>query len=336
MMTKTLDEVYESADSTAKVVYVVPLIRYNNKKTDYLYLLYKDLIESEKYRIETISIFRHFKLVTGILENRNAILHYHWLEFQDIKSLLGMPWKIMCIWLFKLLGGKIIWTIHNEFPHDQNFLKLHDLLHRMMAGWAEKLHVHCKSAVEIMSERLNVEKGKFFVLSHPAFPAELGDKESAIIQLNEEFTLQLNAGVPILLMFGNISRYKQMEKVAEHVIELDEECVLLIVGPIKKGNFALYKQLRQLEKQSSRIFVIPKFISEEHVPWFHNAADVCIFNYREILSSGGVHLAMSYKKKIIAPAKGCLLELGPEQNIQLFDTQDELKAKLKDFIGMFK
>lgn len=332
-MANTLEKVYESVDDLAKVVYVVPLIRYNNKKTDYLYLLYKDILESGKYRVESISIFSHFKLVSGILKNRHSILHYHWLEFQDFKSILGMPWKIMCIWLFKLLGGKIIWTLHNEFPHDQKYLKLHLFLHKRMSAWATKLHVHCQSAIPIMSEKLKADTSKFFIYPHPMFPADIEPKATAIEKLNAEFELYLNPDVPVILMFGNISRYKQMDKVAEMIIDLPEECKLLIVGPIKKGNFTLYKQLRQLERQSSRIIIIPKFINEEHVPWFHNAADVCVFNYREILSSGGVHLALSYHKDIIAPAMGCLHELKDRKNVQLFTGQDELKSMLAECLG---
>src|SRR5690554_1644881 len=160
MKVQSLEEVYESVDSQAKVIYVVPLIRFSHKKTDYLYLLYQSLINSDKYSIQTISVLHHFKLITGILKNRHAILHYHWLELQDLKSLLGMPWKMFCIWLFRVFGGKIVWTIHNEFPHDQKYLWLHAFLHRRMAAWSAKLHVHCKSAVNIMKERLRVSENK--------------------------------------------------------------------------------------------------------------------------------------------------------------------------------
>lgn len=125
MKASSLEEVYTSVNPEANIIYVVPLIRYSHKKSDYLYLLYEELIEADKYRIESVSVFNHFKLITGKLTQKNAILHYHWLEFQDLKSLLGMPWKLCCVFLFKLLGGNIVWTLHNEYPHDQKYLKLH-------------------------------------------------------------------------------------------------------------------------------------------------------------------------------------------------------------------
>ncbi|MEX0609096.1 MAG: glycosyltransferase [Balneolaceae bacterium] len=328
MKSKSLEKIYSSLNERVRIIYVVPLIRFSHKDSDYLYLLYKDLINADKFEIQSISVISHFKMVLGILKHKQAILHYHWLEFQDLKSLLGMPWKFLCIRLFKLFGGNIVWTIHNEFPHDQRFLKLHCFLHRKMASWADKLHVHCEIAIENMSSRLNVSKKKFFIHNHPTFPAVVQPKRDAIDQLNKEYDCDVQPGIPLILMFGNISRYKQIEKVVEMIIELPVEAKLIIVGPIKKGNMSLFRELKKLDQKSNRIKLIPRFIKEEHVPWFYNASDICLFNYREILSSGGIHLAMSYKKKIIAPNKGCISELRHKPDVHLFESQDELKDLL--------
>lgn len=332
MDVKSLKEVYKSVDGRARTIFVVPLIRFTHQKTDYLYLLYKELLEDEEFEIKSISVFNHFKLVMGILSKKNAILHYHWLEFQDLKSLAGMPWKMLCIALFKLLGGKIVWTLHNEFPHDRRFLGLHVWLHKRMAKWAHKLHVHCASAIPLMSKRLQAPKHKFFVQPHPVFPSEILSKKQAVTRLNEEIGLNLNPETPILLMFGNISRYKQIEQTAKIVISLPIACTLLIVGPIKKGNLKLYKELLQLSQQSERIILIPKFVKEEHVPLYQNAADLCVFNYREILSSGGVNMALSYNNPIIAPDKGCISELAGNENVYLFNTEQEMRAGIIQFL----
>lgn len=332
MEATSLEEIYASINNDADIIYVVPLIRYSHKKSDYLYLLYEDLIKGEKYNIQSISVFNHFKLLAGIILNRNAILHYHWLEFQDFKSLLGMPWKIACIYLFKKFGGEIIWTLHNEFPHDQKYLMLHRFLHKKMAKWSNALHVHCQSAVEKMSRRLEAPKEKFRLVYHPEFPAQIMEKELARLELNDQYNCSIKNDTPILLMFGNISRYKQIEKVAELIEFLKLECKLLVVGPIKKGNMKLYKELESFEKQSERIHIIPRFIQEEHVPWFYNSADICVFNYREILSSGGYHMAKAYNKTVIAPDLGCLSEEGAKPNVHLFETPEELKTLLNTHI----
>lgn len=332
MEATSLDEIYSSVNPDAKTIYVVPLIRYSLKKSDYLYLLYKELINGDKYTIESISVFNHFKLVAGILKNKNAILHYHWLEFQDFKSLLGMPWKMACIFLFKKFGGNIVWTLHNEFPHDQKYLGFHQYLHKKMARWSDALHVHCKTAVAKMSTRLQAPAEKFNLVPHPEYPVQPIPKKEAIEKLNTHFNRDLSTSTPLLLMFGNISRYKQIEKVADIVIDLEADCKLLIVGPIKKGNMKLYEELTEKQKRSKRIQIIPDFIQEEHVTWFYSAADICVFNYREILSSGSYHMARAHHRTIIAPDLGCLSEEQGQPNVHLFENTGELKALLNQQI----
>lgn len=332
MKPTSLKEIYASLNKHSDTIFVVPLIRYSHKQSDYLYLLYKDLIESDEYTIKSISVFKHIKLLTGILRNRNAILHYHWLEFQDFKSLLGLPWKMTCIFLFKMLGGSIVWTLHNEFPHDQRYLKLHSLLHKKMASWATILHVHCEHAATIMQQRLKVNEDKFRWVPHPNFPAVHIDRSQAIGQLNTLYDISLNEKSPILLMFGNISQYKQLEEVSDIIIEQNQDCRLLIAGPIKKGNMGLYRSLLEKQKECERIQIIPEFIPEDRIPLFFNSADLCVYNYREILSSGSFHLATSYNRPVIAPNKGCLSHADGSDRVTLFQKQSELRELLRHYI----
>lgn len=328
MEATSLGEIYASINKDADTIYVVPLIRYSHKETDYLYLLYEDLINDKTFKIKSISVFDHFKIVAGILSNKKAILHYHWLEFQDFKSLLGMPWKMLCIFLFQLLGGNIVWTLHNEFPHDQEYPGLHKFLHIKMAEWSDILHVHCQRAVSIMSEKLQASPEKFRLIPHPDFPASSIPRLTAIENLNSEYQCKLNDNSKVLLMFGNISQYKQLDDVADVVMSIESESKLIIAGPIKKGNMNLYDELKKKAEKSSRVVLIPNFIPEKHVSWFYSAADICVFNYREILSSGGYNMAQAYNKTIVAPDLGCLSENRDTPGTYLFNDQNELEDLL--------
>lgn len=332
MEVTSLKKLYSSVNDRAKTIYVVPLIRYSHQKSDYLYLLYKKLIEEDEFTLRSISVYDHYKLVIGILRSKQAILHYHWLEFQDLKSLLGMPFKLLCIFLFKLLGGNIVWTIHNKFPHDQRYLKLHKIIHTKMAKWADAIHVHCEAAGNSMVGFLKASPDKFKIIPHPVFPAESIDVSKARENLKTNYNCELPEQYPVALMFGNISYYKQIEKVAKIIIDKELSCTLLIAGPVKKGNLCLYEELTELCKRSDKIHMIPQFIPEEQVSWFYSAADFCIFNYREILSSGGYHMAQAYNKPVIAPALGCLSEEGDKPNVSLFNKPEELTSLILNHI----
>lgn len=330
-MIRSLSEIYRDIDPEISKVYVVPLIRYTHKRSDYLYLLYRDLLESDEYEIDSISVFQHFRLITGILKNKKAVLHYHWLEFQDLRSILGMPWKMLCIRLFTLLGGHLVWTIHNEFPHDKRFLLLHKFLHKKMAQWSTRLHVHCEKAIDIMKPRLKKDESAFRVMEHPLFPAESLSRNSGIEMLKNQLGLIINANFPLILMFGNISEYKQIGEVADLMIQNDLRAQLLVAGPVKKGNMGLYKKLNTVFNKHANLFLYPHFVSEEQISWFFSASDLCVFNYREILSSGGVQMARSHNKPVLAPDMGCLSELKDDPNVELFLGPDELESCLKSF-----
>lgn len=84
-----------------------------------------------------------------------------------------------------------------------------------------------------------------------------------------------------------------------------------------------------MTRKQKNVILIPQFIKEDCVPEFMNAADYLVFNYREVLASGGVPLAKSYNKTIIIPQKGCLTEQKGD-NLIHFKTQDELKEIIRE------
>lgn len=320
---QTLYDVYrELANSEEFTVYVVPLIRFDYKQSDYLYLLYKKLYNKKGVEIKTLSYFDHWKIGMSGIKNSKKVLHYHWLECSDIRSLLGMLYKFINIFIYTSLGGKLVWTIHNKMPHDGRFIRLNFRLRKWMANRADRLHIHCKTMIPEISEFYGVSESKFVVVPHPKFPAKQIDRKIAVEEINHLRNLGLSGDDTIYLMFGNISHYKQIDEVCRIFKTLDDNKKLLIVGPVKKGQMPYFNQIKKLSKESSNIRLVPHFIKEENVPFYFNASDCVLFNYRDILTSGGVELANSYDKPIIAPKLGCIKELSGENHI-LFETKDE-------------
>jgi glycosyltransferase involved in cell wall biosynthesis len=311
---------------------VVPLIRHNYKESDYLYLLYRDIIEnrSDQFNLQSISVWKHWVFVRRAVTSKNVILHYHWLECTDLKSLAGMIYKLICIFLFKAAGGHLVWTIHNKMPHDDNFRQLNYRIQSWMASRADLLHIHCKSAVDDISRFYNQPASKFRVINHPTFPSKKIKRDDAIEKVNGERNLSLKKSDRIFLMFGNISSYKQIDKVCRMFIELPPDKKLLIVGPVKKGQMSNFYDIKEISNSSINILLVPHFIPEEMVPHYMNSADCVLFNYHQILTSGGVELARSYGRPILAPNMGCLAELN-EGNATLFNSQEQLMQLLASF-----
>ncbi len=338
MEATSLTELFSRVNKHFSKVFVVPLIRFDFPQTDYLYLLYKELLtKNNQSEVISISVFNHYKFVLAALFTKNTILHYHWLEFQTLKALLGMPYKLLCIALYKLFGGTIVWTVHNLSPHDKKYLKLHRLIHHWMAKRASLIHVHSKSALSLVSKYLNIEKEKICILEHPKFPSIELQKEEAQYEFLSNYGDGRNfLQNPVFLIFGGISEYKGIREIIEILIAHERKFNLIIAGYVKVGNEDLHNFIIDKTVDDDRVIYVPSFIPENHYPSLLHSSDICLFNYDEILTSGGVAMAIAYQKKIIAPNLGCLQDLKNDDLVFLFDTKDELKKLITTSFNQFE
>lgn len=323
------DVYYELSEARPVNLFVTPLIRYSYKKSDYLYLFYKKLLASPDFNIKDVSTIGHLKFLIYQLFKRNVILHYHWLQYSGFLSGISYFFKLLCIYLYVNLGGKLVWSVHNKLPPDCNNEWLHINVRKWLAEQADILVLECEAAVSDISSYFNVSPKKFRVWPHPGYPPQLMPRAAAIESVNHRYETHIKVQDRIFLMFGHISSYKQIDRVCEIFGDESIHKKLLVVGPVKKGQMHYYKKIRKAVRKQKNIILIPQFIREHVVPEFMNAADFVVFNYREILTSGGVPLAKSYEKTIILPQKGCLVEQEGE-NLVFFNTQEELKKIIRD------
>ena len=304
---------YKKLCPGVKKVYVVPSIDYSSPQTNYLYRLYEEFFRNNvtsDIEIESLSVFAHPKFLFSRLKNEQCILHYHWFEVTDVQSILGMIWKLFWILLYRIFGGKIIWTVHNKFPHDKKYLWLNKINRIFFAQIAHRLHVHCKTAVKIMSPILNVQQEKFFIVTLPEFPAIFMAKKDAREALTAKYPqIQIALDHKIFLMFGAIAEYKGIIETINIFKQWFSNKILIIAGPVKRWDTNYFLEVMKGIKEANNIFVIPEVIPEDAVPLFMNSTDYALFNYKGLLTSASVALALSYKKYIIAPSIGCLTEL---------------------------
>lgn len=308
---------------------VAPPIRFAYKQSDYLYLLYKNLFKSEKYIVQTLSGWKHIKLIFSLFKNRVTILHYHWLECSGVLNLPLFLYKMLCLMIYKWSGGRLIWTIHNKMPPDGKLFRFNFYARRWMARNASLLHIQCRSVIPELSRFFEVPQDKFRLMNHPKYPHTLLPRAAAVEAINLRYDANLKIQDKLFLMIGHISPYKRIATVCKIFSELPVQKKLIIAGPVKRGQMKYFKKLKKLVRQSKNVILIPQFISEENVPEFMNACDYALFNFRTIFSSGGIHLAKSYKMQIILPDQPCMKEIEYEK-LYFFDTKEELKKLLED------
>lgn len=310
-------------------VWVAPKIRESHKESDYLYLLNRELIESDEVNLTSISQSSMWRPVYSQLRGENPIFHYHWIACRTVSDLPFFLLKWLMLVLYTATGGRLVWTIHNRMPADTGLKRLNFLIRRSIAARADRIHIQCKAAIEPVSRFYETDAGKFRYLPHPTYPRKLIPRAAAIEAINHRHGASLKVQDQIYLMFGTISRYKRIADVAQYFTDLSPRKKLVIAGPVRRGQMKVYRELKKLADRSENIILLPSFISEESVPEFMNAADCLIFNFTDEISSGGVAIGKSYKKTMLLPENPCMREIETD-TMYYFKNPAELERLLGD------
>lgn len=324
----TLRELYQSIDTQVTKIYVIPRIELFSVHNPYLKLFYKDFLSPDTK--EQIRVVSPHPLVPSFLIKRifgeKSIVHYHWIQFLDTGGFFVLLWKISCVLLYKLCGGHIVWSVHNKHLHSKRFLWLNIFFRKLTAKAATRLHVHYQDAIHIMAPGLNVPEDKFVVIEHPMYPVTIIDKNNAREYCKNNLIKNLDISKPVFIMYGNIGEYKGIIDVIPLITE--DIGHLVIAGDCKKGEYHYLRKIKTGISDKNNIHLISRFLSQEEEMYLLNAADCVLFNFQDMLTSGSIMLALSYKKEIIVPNIGCAKNLSGT-GINTFNTPEELGDFIK-------
>lgn len=194
-------------------------------------------------------------------------------------------------------GTKVIALIDNLIPHEsrigdkqltQYFLKRCD-------------HFVVMSDV-VEKDLLKVYPNADYVFyPHPLYD-QFGKK---IAQQLAKKELNISENQKILLYFGLIRQYKGLDILIQAFNHLDDQYELLIVGE-PYGDFQTYQQLIDNNKNKDRIHCITRYVSDEEVPLYFSAADVCVLPYRSATQSGVIAISFHFDLPVIVTDVGGL------------------------------
>lgn len=320
---------YLKIEPNIKILYITPSIE--SDTNDYLKLLYSEIIKKIPHK--SLKNIDYPLLCLKKIKNEKSIVHHHWFETRSEKGILITLWKLFWLFIYKLLGGKIIWTIHNKFPHDKKFFYFNKISRIIMAHISTKLHVHCENAISIMSITLKVSQNKFFIEKHPDYEITIYSKEIAYKQFKNRYpNINIDKNNKIFLVFGQMAQYKGIEELLQIITTIDKNYTLILAGKVRDGNLEYINRVRKFQNNKNILF-IDEFIPDEFIPVLFNLSDCVLFNYLEILTSGAVVLSLNYEKDTIAPNKACIANIMNEKLFK-FSNQSELLKLIKDKINV--
>ena len=244
-----------------------------------------------------------------LIRNRKRVhaLHLHWLHtfyiFGRLKLLDFIRFGGRLL-LARLLGYKLIWTMHNIMPHENSFSVYHLLARHVMMVLANRIIVHCEYARNELTTRFFRKSGVCVI---PLGNYAVAYQNSISPEKAREL-LHINHDTFVYLSFGRIHQYKGLNELIGAFNRLKEkDTILVICGKCQSQEYEF--ELSGLVRENDRIRFFPGYIPDDKIQEFFAAADVVVAPFTKILTSSSVALSLSFGRPVIAPALGCLPEL---------------------------
>lgn len=259
------------------------------------------------------------------LRPRPNIVHLHWISpylkgNRAYSKAIYAAKLVLDIYLIKLLGVKVVWTIHNQISHETAFPGIELWLRRCLAKLVDGIILHNQATATEISQEYSFSLEKAAIIPHGHYRSYYKYPVD-VIEARQALGLPISGN--IFLHLGLLRKYKGIEDlivVWHKNQELFSNDTLLIVG---KASEAYEKELRQLINNAYNVILIPEFIVDEKIHLFLSAATVAVLPYKNILNSGSLLLAMSYALPIIAPKLGSIPEMLQKANWLLYDSDNE-------------
>lgn len=274
---------------------------------------------------------RALKLVEALV-NLSALTVRFLISPPDVIHVQFLPmlkWNLpLDLWFLDFCrgrGSKIVLTVHDLLPHNSGetykptFLELYRKVDRIIC--------HSDHIRTLLEAEFSLPGNKISVIPHGPFfydlPAvgtgqtSLGfDVESRSVQVLWQGIISPYKGVDLLL--------RAWQKVEAH----DGDCRLAIVGT---GALELLEQIREQVKilGLKRVELQLRFISTQELVALYRAADIVVYPYRAITTSGALATGLALGKAIVASDLPVFRELlTNRENALLVDPQNS--AELAD------
>jgi glycosyltransferase involved in cell wall biosynthesis len=236
-----------------------------------------------------------------------GVLHQNWPHYNyDVGNLAGSVSRcadfVGYLARARSLGYKVVWTVHNFYPHKSTSHELDRLARFALTSLATAIIVHCRYGAELVEKHFYRADG-VFQIPHGNF---IDVYPNTVTKDEARRRLGLPAGNFIYLYFGNIRPYKGLEALFDAFVHLpDADTTLLFAGKFHADYGE--EDAQSLRGTDPRIEVrASPHIPRENLQLYINAADVIVLPFLDVLTSGSAITTLGFGRPVIVPAIGCL------------------------------
>lgn len=225
--------------------------------------------------------------------------------------------------LRKLKRWPCVWTAHNIIAHDEP--NVNDEI-RMM----QKL-INCCNGIIVMSRAADAALRQTYriggathiaVIPHghyiDAYPNDVSRGQA-------RRKLGISAAARVVLFLGRILRYKGADTLVDSFCEMARDGdFLILAGPTPGPQLAGELQRKAAERSpaGAEVRIHPGLVPDDELQVYFQACDLVALPFRHILHSGGLLLAMSFGRCVVAPRMGSIPEVACPEAYFGYDPKD--------------
>jgi glycosyltransferase involved in cell wall biosynthesis len=255
-------------------------------------------------------------LAMQIRKSRPTILHVQSLRFLEN----GFPFEIWFLHWVRRRGVKIVYTVHNLVNKENP--NRHKSLYRKAYQAADLLICHSPDTSAQLVRVFGIPSNKLQVIPH----GPLFEHVPALSPREARAELGLPADEFLVLFIGIIRQYKGIPFLLEAwklLIESGHKARLLIAGTGDRHLMSAIRGKVREEGLESSVDLWLHYVSVEQLPLLHQAADILVYPYKAVTTSGALLTGLNYGKAVVATNLSFFQEyLRDGENALLVDYRD--------------
>lgn len=246
---------------------------------------------------------------------RVCYLHFHWPQGywrynRNPRKLGGLLSEVTLLafaarlLLARLLGYRIVWTVHQVYPHE--------VLGRVdrwgavvLAMSSHLLLVHDRATAGTVGQKLRRWAWKVEIVPHGSYIGVYAEGRDRG-EVREE--LELADESVVFLCFGDLRAYKEVEILLEAFQTAEApNAVLLVAGSVSDAD--VVSSARAAITADTRIRPLIGFVPDDRVAELFRASDVAVLSRGDGGTSGALVLALSMGVPVVAASTETYAEL---------------------------
>ena len=226
------------------------------------------------------------------------ILHLNWMPFNNF-------WQLRLVTrVGKILGIRVVWTIHNLAPHSVQFgsPERDEAAMQILFEWAERGVVHSERTREAVRMRYG-NTLPLEVIPHGSYAGQ--------VELVDSVEARRRLGIPedkfAVLMLGPNRWNKGVRAYLEVISRLPDGYVGVVAGTCPDSQ--ILNLIQEYKERFPDKFILDvRRLSVGEVAEHYAASDILLMPFEAITTSGTVIEALSYSRPVITTDKGDMYE----------------------------